>query len=86
MTHVVTTIDQAVDYLLAELSPEDQDLLREMEADDLWSLHMGLGMAIRNHFKLWQGNDALLAECGSYDPDAASNMIIDALWRRLRNA
>jgi hypothetical protein len=43
-------------------------------------------MAIRNHFKLWQGNDALLAECGSYDPDAASNMIIDALWRRLRNA
>ncbi len=86
-----TSVDEAVDRLLADMQDEDTAALRAMSEDDLIDLHFGLGMYIRNAFGLWQGNKALLASCaeaeggsGFIDPDDASGVIIEALWRRVR--
>lgn len=34
---------------------------------------------MRNEFGLWQGNEALLSDCGERDPDLASGAILVAL-------
>ena len=74
----------------------DKDKLRSMPENNLIRLHFGLGGAIRNRFGLWQGNEALLADCaaasgrgGDYSwlfmhPDEASSVILKAAWRRLQ--
>lgn len=71
------TIDEAVGVVIAAL-PEA----------DLINLHFGLGMWIRNNLGLWQGNDALMqALCRrepGIHPDDASMLIIEQVWRRLR--
>jgi hypothetical protein len=41
--------------------------------------HCGLGLYVRNEFGLWQGNEALLSDCGERDPDLASGSILIAL-------
>jgi hypothetical protein len=80
------TIDEAVDRILAKLTDVQKDELRKAPASDLDSLHFGLGAAIRNEFGLWAGNTDLLAACGSPDmhPDAASSVIVRAVWERLQ--
>ena len=89
-----TTVDEAVDRLLAFLSPESLQTIRE--ADSVLRFHFGLGTGIRNQFGLWDNNDALKASClrwkgdddRSYpellDAEAASGIILDALHQRLR--
>lgn len=91
-TNLPRTVDEAVDQLMAQMSPDDLTAIREMSVNDLISLHFSLGMTIRNQFGLWRGNDALLESCASvrgvpsgfFHPDSASGVIIEALWRRLQ--
>lgn len=44
--------------------------------------HFGLGLGIRNRWRLWQHDSPLLLSCGTDDPDAASSLILAAFWRR----
>jgi len=53
------TLQKAVDLLVASLDAEERDKLRAMKEEDLISLHLGLGMWMRNSFPIW-GNDELL--------------------------
>lgn len=80
------TVDAAVDRILSVLTDADMTRIREMPAEDLDLLHFGLGAWIRNDFCLWAGNTDLLASCGSLgmSPDAASEVIIPAVWERIR--
>ncbi|MCF7853783.1 MAG: hypothetical protein K9N51_03215 [Candidatus Pacebacteria bacterium] len=55
-----------------------------MDDAALESLHVSLGPYIRNRFGLWQGNKALLDDCGTDHADDAYVVILDALVRRLR--
>lgn len=55
-----------------------------MSQDDLFALHLGLGMWIRNNLGLWSENSALLESARAQNPDDASVVIIEALWRRLQ--
>ena len=58
------TVEEAVQRLVTELPKEGRDRISAMtEEKELYELHFGLGMAIRNAMGLWQGNDALLADC-----------------------
>ena len=50
---------------------------------ELFLYHHGLGRKIRNHYQLWQ-DKALLAEIGKEHPDDASDVIIEAVWDKLR--
>jgi len=81
-----TTIDQAVDRILANLTAVEKAAIRRTPVADLDLLHFSLGAAVRNECGLWDGNTALLASCGSPDmhPDSASVVIIKAVWERLR--
>jgi len=80
------SVAEAVSALLAQIKPEDKEQIRRMEQKDLTDLHFSLGMYIRNNFGLWQGNRALLADCGNVHEDDASGVIIQALWRALQAA
>lgn len=89
------TIDEAVDYILGELSDEaKKELCKVSHPDDL---HSSLGMSIRDGLGLWGENRELLKECGDksklyvfygdhirVDADKASLVIIEALLERLK--
>lgn len=53
-------------------------------------IHMKIGTYIRNEFKLWSGNEQLMADCcriagvDEINPDDASALIIRRLWEFLR--
>jgi hypothetical protein len=47
-----STVDEAVDRILAKLSEVEKDAIRKTSAGDLQLLHFGLGAAIRNRFGL----------------------------------
>jgi len=85
-----TTVDQAVDMLLSELSIEEKTKIANMSKDNLVNLHFSLGIYIRNEFKLWTGNKELLQSCrllsGKQDlhVDDASSIIIEDLWEKLQ--
>ena len=82
-----TSCDAAVEALRARMSRSEKDELASMARDDLFRLHFGLGMAIRNEFGLWAGNDALIESCSGRrfaDADGVSMLIIERLWETLR--
>jgi hypothetical protein len=85
-----TTVDEAVGVVLATLSENEKHQLSGMSQADLITLHFGLGAWIRNHFGLWQDNQALIQaieqRSPGLHPDDASMVIIEAVWQRLRDA
>ncbi len=70
------TIEQAVEFILARLSEEQIDAIRNTAEDDLVTLHISLGMTIRNECGLWGENNLIsgilfnagfcLFRCGSW--------------------
>ena len=77
------TVAEAVDWLESVLSDDGLAQLAAREEADLIDLHFGLGAYVRNSLNLWQ-NEALMADADVADEDGASAVIIEALWRRLR--
>ncbi|WOD37138.1 DUF6794 domain-containing protein [Nodosilinea sp. E11] len=78
------TLDEAVDFLLRELSDEDKATLKATPEDNLIDLHLSFGQWIRNRFKLWNENFDLVEALGCFEPDSASEEIINAAWTRLQ--
>jgi hypothetical protein len=82
------TIEEATGVVVAALPEAEAAKIAAMPESDLINLHFGLGMWIRNNLGLWQGNDALmqaLRECEpGIHPDDVSMLIIEQVWRRLR--
>ena len=78
------TVREAVDILLEDLGPESLDELRTAAEGDLLLHMMGIGRFIRNVFGLHGENPALLSNTGAANPDDASMVILESLWRRLR--
>ena len=82
------TMEEAVGVVIAALPQAEAAQIAAMPESDLLSLHFGLGMWIRNHLGLWQGNDALMQalreRAPDVHPDDASMLIIEQVWRRLR--
>ena len=78
------TVDQAVGVLLRLLPDGEKAKIAAMSQDDSVALHLGLGMWIRNNLGLWSEKSALLESARAQNPDDASVVIIEALWRRLR--
>ena len=79
------SVEAAVRLLQSMVPTEELVQITQMEEGDLSGLHRSLGMWIRNSFGLWKGNKALLLETGKRHPDDASEVIITALWRTLRD-
>lgn len=85
------TVEEAVEQLLSLMSEKDKQNFRKTPKKDLIMFHFSLGLYIRNNFGLWQGNRELLQSINKSDfplvhPDDASSIIIEKLWKRLRQA
>ena len=84
------TVDEAVDRVILDLDLKDRIKIANMSLDDLINLHTNLHTYFKNAFGLWSGNTELLASCRSiskehiYSEDDATLVIIEALWKKLR--
>ena len=54
------TLDEAVDFVLANISTEDKNTLVKTKEKSLISFHHGFGTFIRNELGLWSDNKELL--------------------------
>jgi hypothetical protein len=86
LPRIPKTIENAVRLLYSELSEADFQFFLSATDEDLIMLHHGYGMYIRNRFRLWGGNKDLLFACDPIEkhPDNASGVIINNLWKRVR--
>jgi len=84
------TVDEAVERLISELPLKERASIANMAEIELNSLNIILGQYIQNNFGLWTGNEDLINSCkfvaGKPDlhPGSASQVIIDQLWKKLR--
>ena len=86
------TVEEAVDILMARLSPMDKIRIASAGSGDLDIYGNNWGKKVRRMFGLRRGNARLLEHCrelaGESDPDAATatRVILRALWEKLRNS
>ncbi len=86
------TYDEAVHRLLAGLTPEERDALRDFPAEEIARQHSGLAMRLRRDYRLRQGNPELLRSCAEQagqpatemDADEAASLIVRGAWEKLR--
>lgn len=92
------TLAEAITQLILRLPKDFQEDMKSKRLDDLIGYHHTLGQNIRNEFRMWGGNDALLESCSEYadklniertpghpkHPDDMSFVIIKMLWIILR--
>jgi len=80
------TLSEAVDYVIAGLTPEDREFLRTWPCESLGQFHHGFGTGIRNNLGLWGRNPELIASLPESKrfADAASSLIIEEIWLRLQ--
>jgi hypothetical protein len=89
------TLQEAVEMLLQELPPETLAEVKVLKLKDMWGLHFGLGMWIRNRM-LWNNPELcanVLHEPGDPEgfggfggPDEAWEPIVLALRKHLRSS
>lgn len=80
------SVKAAVADILGKMNEQDKARVRQAKRADLGRFQHGWGTAIRNHYGLWRGNQALtLSACGKpCHPDEASMVIIEAVWKALQ--
>jgi len=78
------TVREAVAELLKVMGDSNTDLIASVGKDELSRFHHSFGRSIRNNFKLWGGNDALLKDTGKAHPDDASTVIMEEVWSMLQ--
>lgn len=81
------TVDEAVSYLAETLPAESIGQLKAIAEKDLIATHFGLGMYLRNHLSLWDGESRIMHDAklrfGTTHADDVSAEIIRLLWERL---
>ena len=84
--NVPKTVNEAAKRLKKEwLSAADRDLFLHTPRDQAVAmLYVEIGTAVRNDFRLWEGNPRLIASCGGMDAEACSSIIFGKLWDSIR--
>ena len=59
---IPTTVSEAVNKLLSNLSLETKRQIQNTSEDGLINFHFGLGAGIRNEFGLWEKDSKLLSD------------------------
>lgn len=79
------TIAAVVADIIANMRETDKENVINTPEEDLILFHHGWGTRIRNRYDLWR-NTALVKATGKEHPDDASNVIIKAVWHKLRES
>lgn len=80
------TLDEAVDLIVAGLSPEDVDYVKK---EGLGGQHFFFGMAMRNGWGLWKDSDLAKYFKSTYGlghADDMSGIILDAVEAKVKGA
>ncbi len=82
------TVAEAVDLKLRTMSEAEKSAIRQVSRDRVQDAYHGFQMMHRADFGLGEGNDDLLASCGSVRMPAEECMriILDALWFALQGS
>jgi hypothetical protein len=84
------TVDDAVERLISDLSLNDKAYIARLERDELYPLHITFESRINQDFGMLAGNRDLLGSCRlvsgnhNFRPEDGVDLIVEALWRRLR--
>lgn len=84
------SVEAALSHLLSRLTLKDKTSIANLSKEELPELEFSLGDFIRNKFGLWQGNRELIESCrslsakGDFKDENAAALIIEVLWKRLR--
>ena len=83
------TIDEAVTTLLNDLPLLDRTRMAAMNWEELCLIGREVGTQIEKDFRLYSGNDILLADClvaaqKLNEPPDPTLVIIRAIWQRLQ--
>jgi uncharacterized protein DUF6794 len=99
MTHVrlwPESVEEAIELLHRLVGAEQGNRLATVPEQDLVFEHLGLALAIRQAFGLWEGNVKLMENCAKAmgylgkrtadlpHPDDVSMYLLRRLWQRLR--
>ncbi len=89
MNPIPTTLDEAVDQIVASMDGETKAGWRTQGVDAcIGPIHHWGGMALRNDWGLWHGTTGIsqwLRAQRVFHGDDASAVIFEAVWRRLRD-
>ena len=77
------TLDEAVKICLLTMTDREKSVLKNTLEENLIMFHLSLAKNIREQFGMWDGNVALLESCGASNPDDASMVIVEAVWKEL---
>ena len=83
--HNLTTVTEVVADIIENMSEADKATVVNTPENDLIQFYLSLGTAIRKDYNLWR-NPALVTATGEEHPDAASMVIIKAVWQALHDA
>lgn len=72
-----------MEICLLIMTSKEKNEVKNTSEEDLILFHMGWAMNIRNEFGMWQGNDSLIRSCVAFEPDDASMVIVNAVWKEL---
>ncbi len=98
ITKTPKTINDAVRCFIALMSEEEKEKFRSLNKDELASCQFWAGIIIRNKFGLNGRNKVLIEACALSqqgdtfnifyhdDPNGASWVIIEAVWKHLKSA
>jgi hypothetical protein len=84
------TVDEVADLLIADLPPKEMVTLSSMDEGDFLRLYDSVAQYVIDEFKIWTGNDDLLASClarlsvAEEDTDPAM-VILRRVWQKLND-
>lgn len=81
----LTTLPEVVADIIEKMSETDKATVINTPEENLIQFYLSWGTAIRKDYNLWQ-NPALVKATGEEYPDAASMVIIKAVWQALHDA
>ena len=80
-----TSLPEVVADIIVNMTDAQKAQVLSTPENSLMTFHHGWGTRIRNDYKLWQ-NTALVKATGTEHADAASGVIIEAVWQALHAA
>ena len=69
---IPTTIDEAAELLISDLSANHQEVLSKLDDEDFDQFYESVAKFVLDDFDLWSGNDALLRSCYRTDRNVDS--------------
>ena len=79
----MTTMAEVIEDIITIMGEDDRANVRSKTRDQLIEFHFGWGQGIRNYYRLGH-NEALMKTTGKENPDDASEVIIEEVWKLLK--